>query len=72
MLEALERHEMNRVMLCTIIHSLMVHVQVFEAYIHFKLIYTADNIFPVLLINDLINEDGNPTTPFKLATGMKP
>ena len=34
--------------------------------------YTIDNIFPVLPIKDLINEDGNPTMPFKLATGMKP
>ena len=31
----------------------------------------ADHIFPVLLIKDLINEDGEPTTPFKLATGTK-
>ena len=34
--------------------------------------YTTDNIFPVLPIKDLINEDGNPTTPHKLATGTKP
>ena len=34
--------------------------------------YTTDHIFPVLTINDLINEDFNPTTPHKLATGMKP
>ena len=34
--------------------------------------YTADHIFPVLLIKDLINEDGDPTTPRKLATGTKP
>ena len=34
--------------------------------------YTPDHIFPVLPIKDLINEDGDPTTPYKLATGNKP
>ena len=34
--------------------------------------YTTDYIFPVLKIIYLINEDGDPTTPYKLATGMKP
>ena len=34
--------------------------------------YTADHIFPVLPIKDLINKDGDPTKPFKLATGTKP
>ena len=34
--------------------------------------YTTYHIFPVLPIKDLINEDGNPTTPHKLATGTKP
>ena len=34
--------------------------------------YTTDHIFPVLPIKDLINEDGDPTTPYKLETGMKP
>ena len=33
--------------------------------------YTTDNIFPVLPIKDLINEDGDTTTPYKLATGTK-
>ena len=56
----------------TIAHSLMVHARVPENYIHFALMYTTDHIFPVLPINNLINEDGDPTTPFKLATGMKP
>ena len=50
----------------------MVHDRVLEAYIHFALMYTEDQIFTVLPIKDLINEDGNPTTPFKLATGKKP
>ena len=34
--------------------------------------YTTDHIFPVLPIKDLRNEDGDPTTPHKLATGTKP
>ena len=34
--------------------------------------YTTDHIFLVLLIKDLINKDGEPTTPFKLVTGTKP
>ena len=34
--------------------------------------YTTDHIFPVLQIKDLINEDGDPKTPHKLATGTKP
>ena len=55
-----------------IAHSLMVHDIVLEAYIHFELIYTTDHIFPVLPIKYLINEDGDPITPHKLATGTKP
>ena len=34
--------------------------------------YTTDHIFTVIPIKDLINEDGDPTTPYKLATGTKP
>ena len=34
--------------------------------------YTTDHIFPVLPIKDVINEDGDPTTPHKLETGKKP
>ena len=34
--------------------------------------YTTDHIFPVIPIKDLINEDGDSTTPYKLATGTKP
>ena len=56
----------------TIAHSLMVHAIVLEAYRYFALMYTTDHIFPVLPIKDMINKDGNPTTPFKLGTGMKP
>ena len=51
--------------LCTVAHSLMIYARVSEAYIHFELMYTTDHIFPVLPINDLINEDDNPTTPHK-------
>ena len=58
-------------MLRTIAHALMVHARVPEIYVHFDLMYTTDHIFPVLPIKDLINEDGYPTTPYKLATGTK-
>ena len=34
--------------------------------------YTIDHNFRVLPIKDLINEDGDPTTPHKLETGTKP
>ena len=59
-------------MLRTVAHYLMVHARVLEVYVHFTLIYTTDHIFPVLPIKDLINEDDDPTTPHKLATGTKP
>ena len=72
-LAAPEHQEMNGKVevtwrtLCTIAHSLMVHARVPENYMHFALMYTTDHIFPVLSINNLINKDGDPTTPFKLA-----
>ena len=53
-------------------HSLMVHARVPEVYVHFALMYMTDHIFPFLPIKDLINEDGDPTTPHKLKTGTKP
>ena len=56
----------------TIAHSIMVHVRVLEAYINFALMYTEDHISMLLTIKDLINEDSEPPTPYKLATGMKP
>ena len=56
----------------TVAHSLMIYARVPELYVHFALMYTTDKIFPVLPIKDFINEDGNPTTPHKLATGTKP
>ena len=49
----------------------MVHARVLEAYINFAIMYTADHIFTLLPIKDLINEDGKPTMPFKVATGTK-
>ena len=77
-LAALEHQLMNRQFevtwrtLCTIAHSLMVHARVSEEYIRFKITYTTDNTFPVPPIKNMMNEDGDPTTPFKLATGTKP
>ena len=76
-LAALEHQEINGQVEVTwrpsreIPHSTMVHVRFLGAYIHFSLMYTANHIFTVLPIKDLINEDGEPTTPFKLATGKK-
>ena len=74
-LAATEHQEMNRQVklkwrtLRMIAHSLMVHSRVLEAYINFTLMYTVEHIFLVLPIKDLINEDGEPTTPSNLATG---
>ena len=50
----------------------MVHVKVLKDSIHLSFMYTSDHIFLVIPIKDLINRDGDPTTPFKLATGTKP
>ena len=63
---------MTWITLRTIAHSLMVHARVSGAYIHFALMYMIDHIFPVLTIKYLIKEDGDPTTPHKLAKGTKP
>ena len=77
-LAAPEHQEMNGKVevtwrtLRTVAHSIMVHDIVPEVYVHFALMYMTDHIFLVLPIKDLINEDGYPTTPHKLATGMKP
>ena len=77
-LAAPEHQEMNGqvevswITLLTVAHSLMVHARVTEVYVHFTLMYTTDHMFPVLPIKDLINVDGDPTTPHKLATGKKP
>ena len=77
-LAAPEHQEMNGQVeviwrkLRTVAHYLMVHARVPEVYVHFTLMYTTDHIFLVLPIKDLINKDGDPTTPHKLATGTKP
>ena len=60
------------IILRTIAHSFMVHARVSEANINFALTYTTDYIFLVPPIKDLINEDSDPPTPFKVATGTKP
>ena len=44
----------------------------FGIFIHFALMYASYQIFLVILVKDLINEDGEPTKPFKLVTGTKP
>ena len=50
----------------------MVNARVSEAYINFAFMYMTDHIFTVLPIRDIINEDGDPKTPYKFATGTKP
>ena len=64
--------EVAWITLHTIAHSLMVHARDSEVYIHFALMHTEYHILLVLPIKDFINKDGNPTTPYKLATGTKP
>ena len=49
----------------------MVHARFLEAYINFAVMYTTDHTFPALPIKDLINEDSEPTTTFKLARGTR-
>ena len=77
-LEAPENQEMNGQVevnwrtLCIFVNSLMVHARFLEVYVHFSLMYMTDHIFPVLTIKYLINDDGDPTTPHKLAIGTKP
>ena len=56
----------------TIAHTLMVHARVPGVYVHFTLMYKTDHIFPVPSIKDILNKDGDPTTPHKLATGTTP
>ena len=76
-LAATEHQEMNgqikvtRRTLCTMSFYLMVPARFLEAYIHLALIYTTYHIFLFLTINDMIKKEGDPTTPFKLATGTK-
>ena len=77
-LAAPEHQEMNGKVevawrtLRTIAHSLIVCAIVFEACIHFALMYTTDHIFPVLPITYLINKYGDHTTTCTLTTSKKP
>ena len=77
-LAAPEHQEMNGQVEVTwrtlrkIAHSLMVHARVLGAYIHFSFMYTKGYVFLVLPIKYLINEYGESTTTFKLATGTRP
>ena len=77
-LAAPEHQEMNRQVevtwrtLHSVAHSIMVHARVPEVYVHFAIMYMTDHIFPVLPIKDILNEDGDPTTPHKFSTGTKP
>ena len=49
----------------------MLHARVSDEYIHFALMYTTDNISPVIQIKQLVNQDDKPTMPHKQANGMK-
>ena len=78
MLAAPEHQDMNGQVevtwrtLRTVAHYFMVHASVLEVYVHFTLMYTTYHIFLVIPIKYLMNEDGDPKTPHKLATGTKP
>ena len=56
----------------TIAYSIMVHAHVSDKYIHFTLMYKTHHLYPVIPINNLVNQDGKTTTPHKMATGAKP
>ena len=43
----------------------MVHARDLEEYIHFAIMYTTYHILLILQIKYMINEDGDPHTPFK-------
>ena len=62
--------EVTRRTFLTIANSVMVHARVSDEYIHLELMYTTDQILPVLPIKKLVNKDGEPTRPNKLETGM--
>ena len=52
-----------------IVHSITVHGQVSDEYIHFAFMYTNVHILHVIPIKHLLNQGGEPTTPHKLKTG---
>ena len=58
--------EVTWLTLWTITHSIMVHTWVSDEYINVALMYTTHNIYLVLSIKHLINQDGEPTIPHKL------
>ena len=49
----------------------MVQPRVFDEDINFAFMYITPHIFPVLPINHLVTQDGEPATSHKLATSMK-
>ena len=55
--------------LLTITHSIMVHALVSDRYIYIALMDMTDHISTVLPIKYLVNQDGEPIIPCKLATG---
>ena len=50
----------------------MVCTRASDEYIKCSLIYTTDPIFPILPVKNLVNQDGEATTPYKLVTATKP
>ena len=56
----------------TITRSIMVHIWVSEKYTHFALICMTDHILPVIPTKHFVNQDGETSTPNKLATGKNP
>ena len=64
--------ELTRPTLQTIAHSIILHALVSDKYIKISLIYTTHHLFIVIPIKHLVNQDGEPTAPHKLATGTKP
>ena len=49
----------------------MVYERVSDKYINYELMYMTDNIFPNLPIKHLVNQYGEPTTPYKLTSSKK-
>ena len=50
----------------------MVHTRVFVEYKKISFMYITPHIIPVLPINHLVKQDGEPATSHNLATSMKP
>ena len=43
-----------------------------DEYIHFSFMQTTDQIFPVLPIKHLVNQDDEPTMQQKMVSGTRP